>query len=67
VRIVPGDHMSLIEPTGDAFRIALDWVAQRRAERVKRITLGSVTELARSRMSGAPPGTGPTSASEEDR
>jgi acetyl esterase/lipase len=40
VRVVPGDHMSVIEPTGVAFRIALDWVGQRRAERVKRITLG---------------------------
>jgi acetyl esterase/lipase len=39
VRVVPGDHMSVIDPTGEAFRIALDWVAQRRAERVKRITL----------------------------
>jgi acetyl esterase/lipase len=39
VRVVAGDHMSVIDPTGEAFAIALDWVARRRAERVKRITL----------------------------
>jgi len=66
VRVVPGDHMSVIDPTGEAFRIALDWVGGRRADRVKRFTLESAAELARSRMSTAPPGTGPTSASEED-
>src|SRR5689334_22317867 len=39
VRVVPGDHMSVIDPTGEAFRIALDWVGGRRADRVKRFTL----------------------------
>jgi acetyl esterase/lipase len=39
VRVVPGDHMSVIDPAGEAFRIALEWVEQHRAERVKRFTL----------------------------
>ncbi|NYJ03727.1 alpha/beta hydrolase family protein [Petropleomorpha daqingensis] len=39
VRVVPGDHMSVIDPTGAAWRIALDWVGERRTEGVKRITL----------------------------
>jgi acetyl esterase/lipase len=65
VRVVPGDHMSVIDPAGKAFRIALDWVDHHRAERVKRFTLESATERARSRMGGAPPGAGPTGVSEE--
>jgi hypothetical protein len=39
VQVVAGDHFSVIDPTDEAFRIALDWVQRRRAERVKRITL----------------------------
>jgi len=31
--------MSVIDPTGQAFRIALDWVGGRRPGRVKRFTL----------------------------
>src|SRR4051794_36235525 len=31
VRVVPGDHMSVIDPGGEAFRLALEWVELRRA------------------------------------
>jgi acetyl esterase/lipase len=67
VRVVPGDHMVLIDPAGDAWTAVRDWLGDRRTSAVKRITLESVTELARSRRGAAPPGAGRTSASEEER
>ena len=39
VRIVPGDHMVLIDPGGDAWQLVRNWLGERRTERVKRITL----------------------------
>jgi len=40
VRVVPGDHMSVIDPAGEAWRIARSWLDARRTDRVNRITLG---------------------------
>jgi hypothetical protein len=57
--------MVLIDPSGEPWRLVRDWLRGRRYGGAGRSTLGSVTELARSRMSGAPSGTGSTSASEE--
>jgi len=65
--VVPGDHMVLIDQAGDAWTAVRDWLGDRRTSAVKRITLESVTELARSRRGAAPPGAGRTSASEEER
>ncbi|MGY1603336.1 alpha/beta hydrolase family protein [Geodermatophilus sp. SYSU D00815] len=39
VRVLPADHMALIDPAGDGWRIARDWLEARRAQRVGRITL----------------------------
>jgi fermentation-respiration switch protein FrsA (DUF1100 family) len=39
VRVLPGDHMVLIDPAGAAWRIVRDWLGDRRTSPVKRITL----------------------------
>jgi acetyl esterase/lipase len=39
VRLLPGDHMSVIDPAGAAFRLAGEWLRTRLTERVKRFTL----------------------------
>jgi acetyl esterase/lipase len=39
VRVVPGDHMVLVDPDGEPWRIVHDWLGLRRTDRVKRITL----------------------------
>ncbi|MGY1616291.1 alpha/beta hydrolase family protein [Geodermatophilus sp. SYSU D00691] len=39
VRVLPGDHMALIDPAGPGWRIARDWLEARRTGRLERITL----------------------------
>jgi acetyl esterase/lipase len=39
VRVLPGDHMLLIDPAGAAWQLVRDWLEDRRTDRVKRITL----------------------------
>jgi len=41
VRVVPGDHMAVIDARGESWQIVRDWLEARRSARVKRITLGS--------------------------
>jgi acetyl esterase/lipase len=41
VRVLPGDHMSVIDPAGEAFRLVSEWLHTRRTGRVKRFTLES--------------------------
>jgi acetyl esterase/lipase len=40
VRIVPGDHMVLIDPAGEPWRLVRDWLRARSAGREDRSTLG---------------------------
>jgi acetyl esterase/lipase len=39
VRVLPGDHMAVIDPDGASWRIVRDWLEARRMARVNRITL----------------------------
>jgi pimeloyl-ACP methyl ester carboxylesterase len=39
VRVLPGDHMSVIDPGGDAWRLVQKWLGARRSGRRERITL----------------------------
>ena len=39
VRVVPGDHMVLIDPAGESWRVVRDWLAGRRNEAGRRTTL----------------------------
>jgi dipeptidyl aminopeptidase/acylaminoacyl peptidase len=39
--VVPGDHMVVIDPAGDAWRRTVDWLTARRATRPDRTTLGA--------------------------
>src|SRR3954470_19276950 len=39
VQMVAGDHMAVIDPDGEPWRIAEEWLTQRRAARVNRFTL----------------------------
>jgi acetyl esterase/lipase len=39
VRVLPGDHMALIDPAGDAWRLVRAWLATRGAQRSGRIRL----------------------------
>lgn len=41
VRLVPGDHMALIDPAGDSWRLAREWLTARTAHGRRRLTLGS--------------------------
>src|SRR3954468_4437384 len=52
VRVVPGDHMVLVDPDGEPWRIVHDWLGLRRTDRVKRITLEPSQR--RSRAGGSP-------------
>jgi dipeptidyl aminopeptidase/acylaminoacyl peptidase len=40
VRLLPGDHMGLIDPAGPAWQLVRNWLGDRRTGAVKRITLG---------------------------
>jgi acetyl esterase/lipase len=41
VTVVPGDHMVVIDPAGEAWRRTVEWVTARRTARVDRTTLGA--------------------------
>jgi acetyl esterase/lipase len=41
VTVVPGDHMAVIDPAGEAWRRTVEWVTARRTARADRTTLGS--------------------------
>jgi fermentation-respiration switch protein FrsA (DUF1100 family) len=39
VRVLRGDHMVLVDPDGQAWRLVRDWLGRRRGQGVDRITL----------------------------
>nr|WP_204332083.1 alpha/beta fold hydrolase [Geodermatophilus sabuli] len=65
VRMVPGDHMGLIDPAGASWALVRDWLRERAATPPDRSTLarGRAGEVVRGQSA---PGTARTSASEEE-
>jgi fermentation-respiration switch protein FrsA (DUF1100 family) len=41
VTVVPGEHMVVADPAGEAWRRTLEWVTARRTARADRTTLGA--------------------------